>query len=257
MDYNIRMNRILASLPSEEFAELVTDLEPVKAQVGQALFHYGDEVKYAFFPVTAVASLVYLLEDGKSIEVGMVGPESGIGLTTILGSHIADHTAEILIPGLVMKVRVEVLARHFGTGDFICQQLTLHMGLRHAQITRLAVCNLCHHIPERLSRWLLTLLDRTRTNEFQISHEQIAERLSIRRAGVTSQLGEFEKMGAIEAGRRRIKIIDREKLKRFSCECYRCLSEETTLIHNRRRGEGLGIVFPPPVAATFPLRIGT
>jgi CRP-like cAMP-binding protein len=214
-------------------------------------------VHYAFFPVTAVASLVYLLKDGKRIEIGMVGPESGVGLSAILGPHIADHTAEILVPGQVMRVRAEVLRRHFGAGDPLCRQVTFHTWLLLAQISRLAVCNLCHHIPERLSRWLLTLQDRTLTDEFRLSHEQIAERLSIRRSGVTIQLGALEKMGAIESGRRRIRIIDRDKLKMVSCECYNRLAEEITLGHDRRRSEESGKLFPPQYPVTAPFRIGT
>jgi CRP-like cAMP-binding protein len=224
---------------------------------GQILFRYGEMIHHAYFPVTAVASLVSLLEEGKCIEIGMVGFESVVGLPAILGPNVAIHTAEVLVPGRMLRIRIDVLKEHLGRNDPLCRQLTLHMWSLLAQFSRLAVCNLCHQIPERLSRWLLSLQDRATTNEFRLSHEQIAEKLSIRRSGVTIQLGSFERMGAIESGRRRIRIVDREILKMHSCECYRRMSEEAGLSHGPRLISDLGNAAPTLLPHPQPIHLGT
>ena len=124
-------------------------------------------------------------------------------------------------------MRAEALRKYYAMNDSLCWQLIQHAWLLSTQFSRLAVCNLCHHIPARVSRWLLMLQDRAVAEEFHLTHEQIAVRLGIRRSGVTVQLGQLEEAGAIQAKRGRVRIIDRSKLEAVSCECYRYLVAES------------------------------
>ena len=229
MEQAINVNRILASLSAEELARLSPDFEQVTLPVNQSLFRYGDAVESIFFPCTAVISLVCLLEGGRGVEIGLVGREGLVGLQTVLGPHNATYAAEVLVPGRAMMVRAGALRRHYMLHDPLYQQLLLHSGALLTQFSRLAVCNLCHHIPERVCRWLLMLQDRAAADEFHLTHEQIAEKLGIRRSGVTVQLGQLEAAGAIQVSRGRIKILDRRKLEGLTCECYRYLGAEAGL----------------------------
>jgi CRP-like cAMP-binding protein len=257
MDYSAKVNKMLAALPHEDLTRIAPELEPVTLRPGQSLFRYGEKVHYAYFPLTAVVSLVCLLEEGKSIEVGMTGPEGLVGSPAVFGPAAASQTAEVLIPGSALRIRVESLKKHLGWNEPLHRQLALHVWSLLAQFSRQVACSLCHQIPERLARWLLTLQDRTGGNEFRLTHEQIAEKLSIRRSGVTLQLGSFERMGAIESGRRRVRVIDRGNLKMISCECYKRLAEEAELTQDQRPISELGVVFPTPFPAPQSIRVGT
>jgi len=227
MELGFNLNQILASQLPEELVRMSADFEPVTLHVNQTLFRYGEAVDYVFFPLTSVTSLLCLLESGKNVEIGLVGSEGIIGLPKIIGSDNAIYTAEVLIPGQAIKVRAEVLKTCFARNEPVGQQLMRYFLSLLIQFSQLSACNLCHHIPERVCRWLLMLQDRAVRNEFELTHEQIAERLGIRRSGITVQLGLLEESGAIQASRGRIKIIDRSKLEEASCECYRCLAEES------------------------------
>jgi CRP-like cAMP-binding protein len=223
------LNRILASLSPTESVQMLGDCESVTLRANQALFRAGDVVEYAFFPSTAVASLVCLLESGKSVEIGLVGYEGIVGSPVLFGSTQAIYSAEVLVPGQAIKVRIETLRQQAALNPSFQRLLMLHFQSLMAQFSQLAACNLCHHIPERVCRWLLLLHDRTRLDEFQLTHEQIAERLGIRRAGITNQLGQLEALGAIQVRRGKIRVIDRHKLEAGACECYRCLSSDSQL----------------------------
>lgn len=223
------LNQILASLSSAESAQILRDCELVTLRANQTLFRTGETVEYAFFPSTAVASLVCLLESGKSVEIGLVGYEGLVGSPVLFGSTRATYSAEVLVPGQAIKVRIDILRQQATLNASLHRLLMLHFQSLMAQFSQLAACNLCHHIPERVCRWLLLLHDRTRWDEFQLTHEQIAERLGIRRAGITIQLGHLEAQGAIQASRGKIRVIDRHKLEAGACECYRCLSSESQL----------------------------
>lgn len=223
------MARLPAALGSEELARLIPDLEPVTLQANQVLFRYGDVIDYTFFPLTAVASLVSLLEGGKSVEIGLVGREGAVGLPSLPTANRALYSAEVLVSGQAVRLRAEALRRYYALNDPLCRQLILHAWPLFTQFSRLAVCNLCHHIPARVSRWLLMLQDRAAEDEFHLTHEQIAAHLGIRRSGVTVLLGQLEAAGAIRAGRGRVRIVDRSKLEAVSCECYRYLVEESKL----------------------------
>jgi CRP-like cAMP-binding protein len=229
MEQGPSLNHILASLPPEELNCRAGDFELVTLQANQSLFRYGETIDYIFFPLTTVASLLCLLESGQNIEIGLVGREGLIGLPSVIGSTRAIYSAEVLIPGQAIRVRTETMRTCFALHEGGCQQLMHYSLSLLTQFSQLAACNLCHHIPERVCRWLLLLQDRSAQDEFQLTHEQIAIRLGIRRSGITTQLGQLEEKGAIEAHRGRIKIVDRRKLEAVSCECYRCLAEEFKL----------------------------
>jgi CRP-like cAMP-binding protein len=252
MEQHREMNKLLASLPPEETAKIAPDLEPVSLRRGQCLYRYGDQVSHVYFPVNAVASLFCPAPDGKSCEIGMAGPESAVGLTTALGPDLAVHTAETLVSGRAMRIRADTLKWHCYAPGPLRLQVTHQLWALLAQADRLASCNLHHQIPERLCRWLLTLRDRVGGDEFHVTHAQIAERLGIRRSGVTIQLGLLEELGAIEYRRRWIRIVRRASLERISCECYERSVQENGWAGVLQPGQGARPVMPPPPYPTAP-----
>jgi CRP-like cAMP-binding protein len=230
MEHGIYLNQILTSLPSGELDFILADYEPVTLHFNQSLFRCSDSVDHIFFPLTSVISLVCLLEDGKNVEIGMVGREGLVGLPTVIGSNSAIYDAMVLIPGRTIKVRAQTLRTCLAQNKSVFRQVMCYNVSLLMQHSRLAACNLCHHIPERVCRWLLLMQDRAEQDEFQITHEQIANRLGIRRSGITVQLGQFEEIGAIQSRRGRIHILNRHKLEEIACECYRHLVEESNLL---------------------------
>lgn len=227
MEQGIYLNQILTSLPSNELDCILANSELVALQVNQSLFRCSESVDHIFFPLTSVISLLCLLEDGKNVEIGMVGREGLVGLPTVIGSNRAIYDAAVLIPGQAIKVRAETLRACLAQNKPVFRQLMRYSLSLLTQFSRLAACNLCHHIPERVCRWLLLLQDRASQDEFQLTHDQIAIRLGIRRSGITVQIGQLEEIGAVQAHRGRIKILDRYKLEAIACECYRYMGEES------------------------------
>lgn len=229
MEQQFNLNQILDSLSLDEMVRLSAGFELVTLEPKQTLFHYSDIIDYVFFPLTAVISLLYLEEDGKCVEVGIVGREGLVGLSALLGPGNAIYGAEVLVPGQALRVRASALKTHCKTSEAFYQQVLLQSWAHLAQFSRLSACNLCHHIPERVCRWLLMLQDRTQQDELRITHERIAERLGVRRAGVTVQFIRLEQLGIIRVSRARIKILDRNKLEELSCHCHQGLAEKPQL----------------------------
>jgi CRP-like cAMP-binding protein len=226
MKQRFNLNQILDALPLDELVRLSAGFELVPRAANQPLFRHGDAVDYVVFPLTAVVSLLYLQEDGKNVEIGLVGREGLVGLPALLGPNKAIYSAEVLVPGQAIKARASALKMQCETSEALCQQVMLQSWAHLLQFSRLSACNLCHHIPERVCRWLLMLQDRTRQDEFHLTQERIAERLGIRRAGVTVQFNRLEQLGAIQARRAWVKILDRSRLEVIACRCYQGLAEK-------------------------------
>jgi len=241
MEQRFNLNQILDSLPLNELVRLSAGFELVTLEANQPLFRNGDAVDDVVFPLTAVVSLLYLQEDGKNVEIGLVGREGLVGLPALLGPNNAIYSAEVLVPGQAIRVRASALKMQCETSEMLCQQVKLQSWAHLMQMSRLSACNLCHHIPERVCRWLLMLQDRTRQEEFHITQERIAERLGIRRAGVTVQFSKLEQLGAIHVRRARIAILDRSKLEEIACRCYQGLAEKPKLVAARQHAAKAGV----------------
>jgi CRP-like cAMP-binding protein len=230
-------NHLLDALPPAERERIFPHLRLVKLPLGTVLYESGDTQRYVYFPIDAIVSLLYVLKDGASAEIAVVGNDGAIGVALFMGGATMTNRAIVQSAGsayrLTRKRIEEELARH---GDM------LHVLLRYTQalITQMAqtaVCNRHHSVDQQLCRWLLLSLDRLSSNKLIMTQELIANMLGVRREGVTEAAGKLQKAGVIEYRRGRITVLDRPRLEAMSCECYEVVRKETDRLLPIRRAE--------------------
>lgn len=214
-----KQNRLIAALPPAEYERLAPHLEAVTLPLGHVLFHPEEHLSYVHFPTTCIVSLLTDLEDGTGIEVGLVGSEGVVGLSAILGGS-ETKVATVQGEGEALRLGVERLREEFARGGALQRALLRYTHALMAQISQSAVCNTRHNISGRLARWLLMYADRAGADEFYLTHEFMANMLGVRRAGVTEVATQLQERGFITYQRGHIKILDRQQLEDFTCECY-------------------------------------
>lgn len=218
-------NHLLDSLSDEEYERLAPHFEPVPLILTQILFRPEERIQYAYFPTTAIISLLTDLEDGSGMEVGLVGREGMAGVSAILGGA-ETKVATVQGTGAALRIRVEPLQEEFRRGGELQTSL---LGYTHAlmtQISQSVVCNARHQIEGRLARWLLMYHDRWQRDDFQLTHEFLAAMLGVRRAGVSMVANRLQKKGFIRYRRGHFTILDRKGLEDFACECYPIVKEK-------------------------------
>ncbi|MBZ8180345.1 Crp/Fnr family transcriptional regulator [Oscillatoria salina] len=221
------INQILAALPESEYDRLLPYLEFVELSVGQVLYNPQENITQVYFPDRGIVSLVYILEDGATAEVGLIGKEGVVGLPVILGGNSTINQAIVQIEGSAYKIDAIRLKNEFDRGGKLQQMLLLYTQALLTQISQTAVCNAQHTIEERLARWLLTvqeLLDTT--EELPLTQEFISNMLGTRRSGVTVAAGRLQAAGTISYRRGKITILNQEELELIACECYQILKDE-------------------------------
>jgi CRP-like cAMP-binding protein len=218
-------NRILASLPAEEYARLARHLEPVSLHLSQVLFRPEEEIRHVHFPTASIVSLLTELEDGGGMEVGLVGREGIVGVSVILGGR-ETKVATVQAAGEALRMEAGAIREEFKRGGALQSLLLRYTHALMAQISQSAVCNVRHGIDERFARWLLMYHDRLGRDEFELTHEFMSYMLGVRRAGVSTAAASLQKKGFIEYRRGHIKMVDREALEDFACECYPIVAEK-------------------------------
>jgi CRP-like cAMP-binding protein len=218
-------NRLLASLPFEEYERLSPHLESVSHSLGETLFRPDDDLQYVHFPVTSVVSLLTDLEDGTGMEVGLVGHEGMVGISSILGGS-ETKVATVQASGTSLRLRVDRLQEEFGRGGMMQTALLRYTHALMTQISQSVVCNSRHHIEGRLARWLLMLHDRVETDEFELTQEFMAGMLGVRRASVSEIAYKLQETGLVQYRRGQFTILDRKGLEEFTCECYAVIKEK-------------------------------
>jgi CRP-like cAMP-binding protein len=219
-------NLILNALPPEEYERLSTHLEPVALPLGKVLYHPEERITHVYFPNQGTVSVVCVLEDGKTVEVGMVGNEGMFGVCVFLGSVTSPLEAIVQLPGHALRMRADVLREEFKKGKHLQDLLLRYTQAFIIQIAQTAACNRAHPLEGRIARWLLSCQDRVQSNELNLTHEFIATMLGTRRAGVTEAAGKFQDEGVIRYRRGHVRILDRQKLESASCECYSIVKKE-------------------------------
>jgi CRP-like cAMP-binding protein len=217
-------NRILASLPTEEFRRLAPHLEPVSLQLSEILFRPDDEIRHIHFPTTSIVSLLTELEDGGGMEVGLVGREGIVGVSVILGGR-ETKVATVQAVGEALRIEAAAVREEFKRGGKLQSLLLRYTHALMTQISQSVVCNVRHGIDGRLARWLLMYHDRLDRDEFEMTHEFMSHMLGVRRAGVSTAAGSLQKKGLIDYRRGHIKITNRQALEDFACECYPIVAE--------------------------------
>jgi CRP-like cAMP-binding protein len=221
-----RQNHLLAALPASDFQRLASHLELVPMKLGEVLYESGVQLRYVYFPTTSILSLLYVMEDGASAEIAIVGNEGILGISLFMGGESTPSRAVVQSAGHAFRLKAALLKNEFGRFG-----PTMHLLLRYTQalITQMAqtaVCNRHHSVDQQLCRWLLLSLDRLQTNELSMTQELIANMLGVRREGVTEAAGKLQNAGLISYQRGRITVLDRPGLEARSCECYQVVKTE-------------------------------
>lgn len=232
LDSGAPQNRLLAALPSDVYQRLQPYLEPVSLSAQQVLYDVDEPISHVYFPHRAVVSLINLMEDGSTIEVGLVGREGMVGVSSILGGTNRAHRAFVQIPDSAMRLRAEVLKAEFDQGGPLQVLLLRYIQALLTQVSQSAACNRFHTIEERLARQLLLIQDALQCNEFPLTQEFIAQMLGARRSGVTVAAGALNQAGMIRYTRGKITVLNREGLEATSCECYRLIQDEFARLLN-------------------------
>jgi CRP-like cAMP-binding protein len=223
---NPRDNHILAALPREEWARWQPELEAVSMPLGQVLSESGIAMTHVYFPTTCIVSLLYVMEDGASAEIAVVGNEGLVGISLFMGGETTPSRCVVQSAGEGFRMRAQALK-----GEFNRSGPVLHLLLRYTQalITQMvqtAACNRHHSLDQQLCRWLLLSLDRLPTNELVMTQELIANMLGVRREGVTEAALNLQRAGLIRYQRGHITVLDRAALERRTCECYAVVRKE-------------------------------
>ena len=217
-------NYILSSLPLEEYERLRPHLTPVSLERGQVLYEPEGEIEYVYFPETSVISLSLIMEDGETAEVGAVGRRGMAGVRVFFGAHTTPYLGIVTVAGGAARMPSRVLREECRACNALQDELLRYTLALVTELRQLVACNRLHPLPSRVARWLLLTSDRAHSDELAFTHEEISDRLGMRRSGVTTTMQELKDAGAIEYGRGQMRIIDRERLEAHTCECYREIS---------------------------------
>src|ERR1022692_2550238 len=219
-------NHLLAALPARDYERLASHLELVPMKLGEVLYESGGQLRYVYFPTTSILSLLYVMEDGASAEIAIVGNEGILGISLFMGGESTPSRAVVQSAGHAFRLKAALLKNEFGRFG-----PTMHLLLRYTQalITQMAqtaVCNRHHSVDQQLCRWLLLSLDRLASNELSMTQELIANMLGVRREGVTAAAKRLQLAELIRYSRGRITVLDRPGLESRCCECYRVVKTE-------------------------------
>ncbi len=221
------INYLLAALPADVYARLLPNLELVALPLGKVLYESGDTLRHVYFPVDCIVSLLYVMEDGASAEISVVGKEGIIGIALFMGGDSTPSRAIIQSGGYAYRLLAQKFKDEINRHSELLMLLLRYTQSLITQMAQTAVCNRHHSIDQQLCRWLLLSLDRLPTNRLTMTQELIANMLGVRREGVTEAAGKLQKLGVIEYSRGQITVLDRAQLEELSCECYAVVKKET------------------------------
>jgi len=219
-------NRILNALPPEEYEHLSPRLERISLPLRQVLYHPDQPITHVYFPESGTVSVVSVFEDGRNVEVGMVGNEGMFGLNVFMGSVSTPLEAVVQLPGEGLRMRADVLREEFKRCGPLQDLLLRYTQAFIMQVAQNAACNRAHHIEGQIIKWLLMCQDRAHSQELELTQEFIATMLGVRRPGVTETAGLLRDRGLIDYVRGHITIANREGLEALTCECYQLVTKE-------------------------------
>lgn len=219
-------NRILNALPPEEYERLSPHLERVTLPLRQVLYQPEQPVTHVYFPDSGTVSIVSVFEDGRNVEVGMVGNEGMFGVNVFLGSVSTPLEAVVQLPGAGYRMRADVLKEEFKRCGPLQDLLLRYTQAFIMQVAQNAACNRAHHVEGQVAKWLLMCQDRSHSPKLELTQEFISTMLGVRRPGVTETAGQLRDKGLINYVRGCITITDREGLEGLTCECYRLVRKE-------------------------------
>jgi CRP-like cAMP-binding protein len=222
-----QQNHILDALPQPERDRLFPHLKLVALPLGEVLYESGDTLRHIYFPTDSIISLLYVLEDGASAEIAVVGNEGAIGVALFMGGETTTNRAIVQSAGFAYRLTGARLKEEFGRHGELLHILLRYTQALITQMAQTAVCNRHHTVDQQLCRWLLLSLDRLSSAELTMTQELIANMLGVRREGVTEAAGKLQKLGVITYQRGHITVLDRPRLEQLCCECYAVVKQET------------------------------
>jgi CRP-like cAMP-binding protein len=217
---------LLTKLPGAEYERIRPHLEPVSFKLGEVIYESGGQMSHIYFPTTSIISLLYLMENGASAEIGVIGNEGVLGIALFMGGETVPNRAVVQSAGAASRLKAEALQIEFARSGTFQRALLRYTQALISQISQTAVCNRLHSVEQQLCRWLLLSHDRLESDELIMTQELIANMLGVRREGVTHAARRLQEHGLISYVRGHIKILDRAGLEAAVCECYRVVRDE-------------------------------
>lgn len=225
--HDLRRNHLLAALSQAEREGLSPHLRLVPLPLGKVLYESGKVLRHVYFPTDSIVSLLYVLADGASAEISVVGNDGLIGIALFMGGETTPSRAIVQSAGHAYRLIGQKFKVEFHRDGQMQLLLLRYTQALLTQMAQTAVCNRHHSVHQQLCRWLLLSLDRLSANRLTMTQELIANMLGVRREGVTEAASKLQKLGVIEYSRGQITILDRPKLERLCCECYAVVKRET------------------------------
>jgi CRP-like cAMP-binding protein len=222
----LKKNHLLAALPEAEWKRWSSSLERVVMPLGEVLYEPGITLRYVYFPITSIVSLLYVMENGASAEIAVVGNEGLVGVSLFMGGGSTPSRAVVQSAGIGCRLESQMMKDEFNKAGPVLHLLLRYTQALITQMAQTAVCNRHHSLDQQLCRWLLLSLDRLQGDELVMTQELIANMLGVRREGVTEGALKLQKAGLIQYARGHITVLDRRGLEARTCECYAVVKRE-------------------------------
>lgn len=226
LDRNPRQNHLISVLPDMDFDRLEPSLILESLHFGDVLYESHGQLRNVHFPITAIISLLYVMADGSSAEIAVVGNEGIIGVALFMGGETTPNRAVVQSVGYAYLLPGVVLKEEFTRAGSMQHVLLRYTQALLTQMAQTAVCNRHHSVEQQLCRWILLSLDRSGSPELIVTQELIANLLGVRREGVNAAAGKLQDAGVIHCSRGHITVVDRARLEAQSCECYLVVKNE-------------------------------
>lgn len=224
---NCALNLILKTLPTVEYQRLLPHLERIELPLGEVIYESGGELRHVYFPITCIVSLLYVMENGASAEIAVIGNDGMVGVALFMGGDSMPNRAVVQSAGYAYRLRAHLMMQEFNQFGPMMQILLRYTQALITQMAQTAVCNRHHTVDQQLCRWLLLSLDRLPSNQLNMTQELIANMLGVRREGVTEAARKLQQAGLIHYSRGHITILDRSGLEARVCECYQVVKTES------------------------------
>jgi CRP-like cAMP-binding protein len=224
--HELESNYLLGSLPAEERERIRPRLEPVAFKLGEVLYEARGRIDYVYFPTDCIVSLLYIMENGSTAEIGVAGFEGVIGIALFMGGGTMPNRAVIQSAGDALRMQARVMQEEFARGGEFQRAMLRYTQALMSQISQTAVCNRLHTIDQQLCRWILLSHDRLRSDTLVMTHDLISNMLGVRREGITMAAQRLQERGTIAYVRGTITLLDRKGLEEAVCECYQVVKDE-------------------------------
>jgi CRP-like cAMP-binding protein len=236
---DVRNNFLLGSLHDDDLVRIAPKLEKVELELGAVLYESGEKMDHIFFPTTAIISMLYIMENGGTAEIGVVGNDGVVGISLFLGGETTTSRAIVQSAGELLRMKAKDLKSEFKKDERFRELLLRYTQAILTQISQTAVCNRLHSIDQQLCRWLLLSHDRLHSDKLVMTHDLISNMLGVRREGITLAAKKLAARKLIANKRGTVTVIDRHGLEAASCECYAIVNAE----YNRLLGRGISRTF--------------